>query len=111
MQFCPEHLKKVRENLGMNKAQAARFLNMSAMGYGRYEKGEREPSFQVVSYIAERFGTTTDYLYGLSNHKTVKSITIYDYESPELFELVTTIKNDTELTVRLLSYIQKIDGQ
>ncbi|MBQ9644600.1 MAG: helix-turn-helix transcriptional regulator [Lachnospiraceae bacterium] len=38
--------------LGITRAEAARRLNMSAMGYGRYEKGERTPSYQTVSYIA-----------------------------------------------------------
>jgi transcriptional regulator with XRE-family HTH domain len=56
MNFIPERLISVREALGINKAEAARMLNLSAMGYGRYEKGEREPSYQMVNYIAQTFG-------------------------------------------------------
>ena len=42
MHFCPERLIQVRESLHINKAEAARRLNLSAMAYGRYERGERE---------------------------------------------------------------------
>ena len=52
MNFCPERLVEVRTSLNINKAEAARRLNISAMAYGRYEKGEREPSYQSVCFIA-----------------------------------------------------------
>ena len=52
MHFCPERLIQVRESLHINKAEAARRLNLSAMAYGRYERGEREPSYQYAFYIA-----------------------------------------------------------
>ena len=48
MHFCPERLIQVRESLHINKAEAARRLNLSAMAYGRYERGEREPSFSTL---------------------------------------------------------------
>lgn len=41
MDFKPERLISLRQSLGINKAEAARRLNISAMGYGRYESGER----------------------------------------------------------------------
>ena len=37
MHFYPERLIQVRESLHINKAEAARRLNLSAMAYGRYE--------------------------------------------------------------------------
>ena len=49
MKFKAERIIQIREQLGMNKAEAARKLNMSAMGYGRYENGQREPSFQTAT--------------------------------------------------------------
>ena len=52
MHFYPERLQQVRAALMITKAEAARRLNISAMAYGRYEKGEREPSYQSVCYIA-----------------------------------------------------------
>ena len=69
MQFMPERLIELRKDQGITRAEAARRLNMSAMGYGRYEKGSRTPSYQTVSYIAHKFNTTVDYLYGVSDEK------------------------------------------
>ena len=108
MKFQPERLIKLRESLGISKAAAARKLNMSAMGYGRYERGEREPSFQTVSFIANVFNTTTDYLYGLSDTPKRETITISSSDEPELFALVQSIKNDDSQTKRLLEYYKRL---
>ncbi len=108
MKFMPERLIQIREKLGISKAQAAKQLNMSAMGYGRYERGEREPSFQTISFIANTFETTTDYLYGISNNPNCDSITISADEDPELFSLVQMIKQDNTQIDRLLQYYKKL---
>ena len=84
MQFKSERLIKIRESLGINKAEAARRLSMSAMGYGRYENGQREPSFQTVSFIAQVFGTSSDYLYGITDKEKTESITLTSDENPKI---------------------------
>ncbi len=108
MKFCNERLTGIRESLGLNKAEAARMLNMSAMGYGRYEKGEREPSFQTVSFIADTFNTTTDYLYGLSDKEKADTITVSASENPELFQIVQILKNNRDITQRVFPYFKKL---
>jgi len=107
MNFKNERLIQIRESLGINKAEAARRLNMSAMGYGRYESGERKPSFQTVSFIADTFGTTTDFLYGNTDDSKSKTITVSENESPEVFQLVEILKKNSELAKRLLIYLSK----
>ena len=67
MQFNPQRLEEVRTSMNINKAEAARQLNISAMAYGRYEKGEREPSYQMVCFIARTFHCSVDFLYGISD--------------------------------------------
>jgi len=108
MKFCNERLIQIRESLGINKAEAARRLNMSAMGYGRYESGEREPSFQTVSFITDAFGTTTDFLYGNSDDSSSKTITISADENPEMFQLFEAINNNHDLAKRLLAYLPNL---
>ena len=108
MHFSTDNLIKVRNHLGITKAEAARRLNMSAMGYGRYEKGEREPSFQTVSFIAKTFGTSTDYLYGITDAPNAKSVTIEYDHNPELFDLVQTYLSDEKKAQRLLVYFKKL---
>lgn len=104
MHFVPKRLIALRESMGINKAEAARRLNMSAMGYGRYENGEREPSYQTVSFIAQTFHSSTDYLYGISDSKVPNSLTISGVDEPELFMLVETARNNPDLLKKLLSY-------
>ena len=109
MEFKPERLIYLREQIGITKAEAARRLNMSAMGYGRYEHGEREPSYQTVSFIAQTFGTSTDYLYGITDDSDAKSITIEHDHNPELFDLIQICLNNEDSAKRLLAYINAID--
>ncbi len=108
MNFKAERLIKTREELGLNKAEAARRLNMSAMGYGRYENGQREPSFQTVSFIASTFNTTSDYLYGLTDDPSPCTITISSSENPELFSFINSLQKDKALEKRLLEYFNKL---
>lgn len=108
MKFLPDRLKATREQLGITKAEAARRLNMSAMGYGRYESGEREPSFQTVSFIAQQFGTSAEFLYGETEIADPSSVTIFAGQNPELFELIQNCITDEQTAKRLLSYFKKI---
>ncbi|MBO4680078.1 MAG: helix-turn-helix transcriptional regulator [Lachnospiraceae bacterium] len=108
MKFKAERLITIREQLGLNKAEAARRLNMSAMGYGRYENGQREPSFQTVCFIASTFNTTSDYLYGLTDDSSPSTITISSSENPELFSILNSLQNDKKLEKRLLAYYKKL---
>ena len=108
MHFIPERLIELRKELGITRAEAARRLNMSAMGYGRYESGEREPSFQTVSFIAQQFGTSAEYLYGETEIADPSSVTISAERNPELFELIQNCMNDEQTAKRLLSYFKKI---
>lgn len=108
MTFVPERLIELRNSLGINKAEAARQLNMSAMGYGRYESGEREPSYQTVSFIAQTFHCSTDYLYGLTDSMKPSTITISASEEPDLFLLIETIRHDRSgLLRRMLAYTEQ----
>ena len=107
MKFCPEKLIDVRTSLNITKAEAARRLNISAMTYGRYEKGEREPSYQSVCYIAQIFNCNIDYLYGNSNQKECNYILV-SQDTPELYTLVEFTKEHKGIETRLLEYAKKI---
>ena len=108
MNFIPERLISLRQSLGISKAAAARMLNMSAMGYGGYESGEREPSYQTVAFIAQAFNSSIEYLYGNTDDKNATTITISSKDEPDLFLLVQSIRNDKNLLERLLTYTENI---
>ena len=108
MHFHPERLLQLRTSLNINKAEAARRLNISAMAYGRYEKGEREPSYQTVCFIAQTFHCNIDFLYGNSEKMEEDYVIVSSSETPELYALVTLLKEKHGMERRLLAYAQKL---
>ena len=108
MKFIPERLISLRKSLGINKAEAARRLNISAMAYGRYEKGEREPSYQTVCFIAQTFHCNIDFLYGNSEKMEADYVIVSSSDTPELYALVTLLKEKHGMERRLLAYAQKL---
>lgn len=107
MKFCPERLIQVRTALNIKKAEAARRLNLSAMAYGRYERGEREPSYQTACFIAQIFQCNVDFLYGMSDEMQADYILISRKESPEIYCLVEKMQKNGDLKKRLLAYAEK----
>lgn len=93
-------------SLNLTKAEAARLLNISAAAYGRYEKGEREPSYQMVNFIAGTFQCNINFLYGITDNPASDTIQITSSESPVLYEIVRYAKNDSDMQERLLAYIK-----
>lgn len=108
MNFCPERLVNVRTSLNINKAEAARRLNISAMAYGRYEKGEREPSYQSVRFIAETFHCNIDYLYGISDEMLSDYLIVSRAESPELYSLILEMQKNDNFKERIIKYAKKL---
>ena len=107
--LIPERLKSARENLGITMAEASRRLNLSKIGYCRYEYGERVPSPQTVEVIAQCFNTSVDYLVGLSDDPKPTQIVIDKHKNPELFTLIELCQssNDEQLN-RLLAYYKNL---
>jgi transcriptional regulator with XRE-family HTH domain len=106
--FMPERLISVRKSLGINKAEAARRLDLSKMGYGRYENGQRKPSPQTIEFIAQRLGTTVDYLTGKCDDPT-PDYYIITKSDPELFALITKIRGcDASTISRLQFYYEEL---
>ena len=108
MQFCPQRLEEVRTSMNINKAEAARQLNISAMAYGRYEKGEREPSYQTVCFIARTFHCNVDFLYGISDSMKDDYIIISRNDSPALYTLIQEMDKNSTMKRRILAYAEKL---
>ena len=103
--LLPDRLISIRKKNGLNKAEAARLLNLSKMGYGRYESGERSPSPQMLELIAQKFGTSVAYLTGNSASPDVQYIIVSKEKNSSLFSLVTELQTCDQKTLdRLLAY-------
>lgn len=104
-----ERIKFARENIGITKAEAARRLNLSKIGYCRYEYGERTPSIQTLEVIARCFNTSTSYLLGETDDMNPDYLVIFQKNNPVMFELVTALQNSNEESIkRLLAYYHAI---
>lgn len=57
-------LKTLRIKKGLNMKQVAAALNIPYTTYVNYEKGEREPSKEILIRLADFYGTTVDYILG-----------------------------------------------
>lgn len=91
--LSPERLKTVREKKGISMAEAARKLNMSKIGYCRYEYGDRTPSLQTVEVLAQFYETSVDYLLGKTDDMSPDCIVIRKNSSPDLFEIVQSLSS------------------
>ena len=97
MKFQPERLIQLRNTLNINKAEAARRLNISPMVYGRYENGQRDPSYPTVCFIAHTFNCNVDFLYGISDKTDPDYIIVSSSNDPELYSLINIIKQDSNV--------------
>ena len=107
--LIPERLKSARENLNLSKAEAARKIGLTAASYVRYEAGDRSPSPQVLTSIAEKLNTSVAYLSGNTDDISSDVISIYKTNNPILFELITDAQSADSATIqRLLSYYRRL---
>ena len=107
--FLPERLKKIREDRGLNKAEAARLLGLSKMGYLRYESADRTPSYQTIVFMAQKLGTSPDYLTGKTKDSEPREFIISKSDDPVLFELIIDmIDKKNPARDRLLAYYKKL---
>ena len=109
--FIPERLKKIREDRGLNKAEAARLLGLSKMGYLRYESAARTPSYQMIIFMAQKLKTSPDYLLGKVNDPEPKEYVISKADDPALFALISdVIDKKNPARDRLLAYYKRLKG-
>ncbi len=107
--LIPERLKSAREQLNLSKAEAARRIGLTAASYVRYEAGDRSPSSQVLTSIAEKLNTSVAYLSGNTDDISSDIISICKANNPILFELITDAQSADNATIqRLLSYYHQL---
>ena len=66
-------LKLLRNEKNMYQQELADALGISKSSINMYERGERQPNFEVLETIADFFNVDIDYLLGRTN-KTTKII-------------------------------------
>lgn len=66
----PDRLKHLRTTRNLTQKQVYEAVGMSAIGYQRYEYGDREPAYQKLIALADYFDVSLDYLVGRSDDPT-----------------------------------------
>ena len=66
-----ERLKAIRISRNLTQKQVYESVGMSALGYQRYEYGDREPAFKNLLALANFFDVSLDYLCGRSDDPTI----------------------------------------
>ncbi len=64
-------LRRLRENLHLSQAKAAKKVGISKNSLYRYENNLQEPTLGTLKRFALCYGTTLDYLAGLDNAAVV----------------------------------------
>lgn len=65
-----ERLIALRKKRNLTQKQVYEAVQMSAIGYQRYEYGEREPAYKNLIALADYFDVSLDYLVGRSDDPT-----------------------------------------
>ena len=63
-------IRDLREDHDLTQMQCANIVFVSKNTYIRYEKGEREPPFDVIIRLAKYYDVSVDYIAGLTKNKT-----------------------------------------
>ena len=113
-----ERLKELRKEKNLTQSQLSKELNVSLGAIGNWETGNRTPDVNTLSFIANYFGVTVDYLVGKTEQKMPlvnndEELTEYLYylkTRPELRMLFKVSskasKEDVEQAVRIIEAIR-----
>ena len=94
-----ENLKLIREKNNISQKKLSEILHCSQTLISKWEKGLREPSFDIVKQTAKFFNCSTDYLLGFESVKQ---------KEPERIEFKKE-EDFTEKQKELLEYVKQLD--
>lgn len=75
-----ERLKELRNLKGMYQGEIAQILGVTRQAVSQYERGEREPSYEMLEKLADYFNVDMNYLLGREDRSTY-------YIDPEVAEI------------------------
>ena len=63
-----ERLKELRISRNLTQKDVYSAIDMSMLGYQRYEYGDREPAYKYLIALADYFDVSIDYLTGRTDN-------------------------------------------
>ena len=106
-----KRLRDLRIQIGLTQQQLANKVDIELMTYGRYERGVRLPTSDILSRLADTLNCSTDYLLGrvddiLGNTDEVMTLTEDEREFLETY--IKAKKSDKETVKDILEIIDKM---
>lgn len=86
-------LKELRKSHNYTQNYVARYLGISKSMVSSYEVTHRMPSYKILLKFASLYHTTTDYLLGLSNSKSLNIDGLSDDDIRIVTELVERLRH------------------
>ena len=90
-----ERLKELRTQRGYTQEDLARIFKTSRSRICMYEKGQREPDFEMLETFADFFNVNMNYLLGKESHN------VPDY-TPDMLNLIEMYSDLTEQKKEML---------
>lgn len=66
-----KRIRELREDNDLLQKDLANYLHCSQVAYSHYELGRRDIPSQVLIALAKFYNTSTDYILGLTDRKTI----------------------------------------
>ena len=87
-----DRLKELRSKRGLTQPELAKALGISKSSVSMYERGEREPSYDMLETIADYFNVDVNYLLGKETGSTY-------YFDPEVAEMAQEMHERPEMRI------------
>ena len=62
-------IKDLREDRDLTQRELAEYLHIKQNTYSQYENGQRQLPIEVLVALARYYGTSTDYILGLTDER------------------------------------------
>ena len=107
-----DRLKKSRIAKGFSQAKLSEIVDVHVTNISRYERGENNPTTEVLAKLANALDTTTDFLMNGSSDE-IANDSISDKELLSLFKKVNSLSADKKKVIKELleAFVFKADVQ
>jgi len=100
-------LIELRKKKGKNQAEVAKFINVSQVAYSKYETGKSEPSYDILTKLADYFDVSVDYILGRDEMPTLKIPKEYKDLQVAFYDGIKDLKQeDIDELVKFMEYLK-----
>ena len=92
-------LRKLRNASGLSQQELADRLGIKKSAVNMYERGERQPNFEILEAIGDFFNVDIDYLLGRTDKTTILPETAGHYMNDDARELAEFMFHNPEYKV------------